>query len=613
MPTTQLTALQLFTPAPSGVGPYGTGGGATVGAVPQNPGTGTWLGSMLYIATTVQLPTTAWQPGGPERTILATEAVCFALSDAVISQMAQGGFLQPAATGTVTYTTPQGQTVTAPVTPDPSNPAQNPTGAPGYLDLLAANVYDVERLDASYAAGPLAIVKLSAGTLTYAGGAYHVGNVLSGATYANAANLSIPASASAGGGIAAITPGVTTTITTTGAHGLVVGASIYLQVPTSSGITGLAGVFAQVSAVTTTTFLVGVVTSGTYTSGGAVYTCTVATMIADLIGIGSNAGPGLVTTTITQNANVFASNLVGWSGANWESNPALAGRCVLSLAARSPDGPSQAYEYFALTAAQILAAETPPVALAAGPITQAAEFSTPGTGIVTTVVASASPVSSVLGQPVTPGAAGLAVTGVSLAALAVVTVAASLGLTSSAFTVTISGVLGPAVNGTFVATYVSSTSFSIPVNTSAGASYAGGGTVEGGDLGQVDAIIQQNCVPDNTTALTVSALALPIVVAATVLVPAAYVTAYQLAAVTQLGVQLASYGIGGATAGVTEVSWNDIVGALEDAGIPAPGQASYAHVQSLSLNGGGTGAGVAFVSNLYLALLATPSITVVGT
>jgi hypothetical protein len=113
--------------------------------------------------------------------------------------------------------------------------------------------------------------------------------------------------------------------------------------------------------------------------------------------------------------------------------------------------------------------------------------------------------------------------------------------------------------------------------------------------------------------LTVSALALPIAVVATVLVPAAYVAAYQLAAVTQLQVQIASYGIGGVTAGVTAVAWNDIVGALQEAGIPAPGQASYAHVQSLSLNGGGSGVGVPFPSNLYQAILANPLITVVGT
>ena len=68
---TQLTAAQLFQPAPSGVGPYGN--------VPAVPSEDTWLGVMLTIATTVQLPTTSWQPGAPERTILAMAKVLMTL------------------------------------------------------------------------------------------------------------------------------------------------------------------------------------------------------------------------------------------------------------------------------------------------------------------------------------------------------------------------------------------------------------------------------------------------------------------------------------------------------------------------------------------------------
>ena len=88
-----LTVIQLFVPASSGVGAFG--------AVPTVPAQGTWLSIELQIAQTITLPTTSWQVGDPERTIFATEAVCFSLSDANISQMAQGGFLQSAASGTV--------------------------------------------------------------------------------------------------------------------------------------------------------------------------------------------------------------------------------------------------------------------------------------------------------------------------------------------------------------------------------------------------------------------------------------------------------------------------------------------------------------------------------
>jgi hypothetical protein len=616
------TVTQLFQNAPSGVGPYGFVGGALVGQVPQTPGAGTWFATMLQIAASVQLPTTSWQPGDPERTILATEAVCFALSDANISLMAQGGFLQSASSGTVLYTAPDGTQVLLPVTPDPSNAAGNPTGAPGYLDLLASNVYDVTRLQATPATGPLAIVKLSAGTLTYGVNAYHVGG-LGGATYANkAGGISIPSSAVAGTGgvITGVTVGATTILTTQSAHGLTVGQSVYVVLPSTTGVVlaggGIngPGVFALVTAVTTLTFSIAVASSGTYSSGGTVYLCTVAAMTADVIGTGSNAGPGTVVTAITQNANVFVSNVVGWFGSNFESNVALQGRTVLSLAARSPNGPSQAYVYFAETAFQLLAAATPPYNLMNGPV-RATEFSTPATGVVNLVVGSATPASTTLGQPVTPGVSQLPITGVSNANPCVVTCAGPTALApAGTMTVTISGVLGVAgVNGSFLATYDGSAdAFSIPVDTTAAGTYTGGGSVEGGDLGQIDRLIQQNVVPDNTVAITSSALALPIQVTATVVVPSALVTAYQLAAVTQLGVQINSYAIGG-NAPNFAVAYNDIVGALEEAGVQALGQASYVRqVQSLSLNSLAAGVGVPFPSAFYEAVLATPTITVVG-
>ncbi len=628
-----LTVTQLFTPAPSGVGPYGFVGGAVVGQVPQVPGSGSWLSVMLQIAATVQLPTTSWQPGDPERTILATEAVCFSLSDACISQMAQGGFLQSAASGTVLYTAVDGTQVVIPVTPDPSNAAQNPTGAPGYLDLLAENVYDVTRLQATYVTGPLAIVKLSAGTLTYGVGAYHVGG-LGGATYHNADPLSVPSSAIAGTGgvVTAVTVGSTSTILTTqSAHGLTPGQSVYVLIPlalgvlpSSSGVSlagaGLSGpgVFALVTGATTTTFSIAVGSSGTYSSGGTAYLCTVASMSADVAGIGSNAGPGTVTTAITQNAQTFVSNIVGWSGSNYESNVALAGRCQLSLAARSPNGPSGAYVFFAETAFQLLAEATPAYNLTNGPV-RATEFSTPTTGVVNLVVGSATPASTTLGANVTPGVAQLAVTGVTDANPCVVTCAGPTGLApAESMTVTISGVLGVTgvgvggVNGTFIATYDSANSFSIPIDTTTASAYGGGGSVEGGDLGQIDRLIQQNVVPDNTTAITSSALALPIQVTATVVVPSAFVATYQIAAIQQLQTQMAAYDFGGNFPNFA-VAYDDIVGALEEAGVVVLGQASYVRqIQSLSLNSLATDVGVPFPSPFYEAILVNPLITVVG-
>lgn len=601
---TQLTTSELFEPAPSGVGPFGN--------VPLNPPTGTWLGRMLAVATTVQLPTTSWQSGAPERTIFAVESVLFSLSDANISIFAQGGFLQPAASGTVTYVAIDGTTVTIPVTPDPSNAAQNPTGAPGLLDELAENVYATTRLGASFAAGPLAIAKTTAGSVgPFAPGAYHVASIL-GKTYANQASLTIPASSS----FVILFVGASasnTIITTTAPHGFAAGDTVYLKIPTTSGIVGLDGVFALVTSASSVTFQVSLGSSGIYGTGGLVYGTTIANMQADVSGTGSSAGPGQVTQAVTQFVGVFVSNVIGWAGANPESNASLASRCTLSLAARSPNGPSQAYVYFAESAALLLAEQDPPYVLTNGPV-QATSFSTPQTGVVNTVVASTSPLATVLGAAVTPGVSQLAVSAISNTSPAVLTCVAPTSLEpGQSMTVTITGALGIAgVNGTFTGTYVTADSFSIPVDTTAAGTYTGGASVEGGDLGQIDRLIQANVVPDNTTAITTSAVALPIVVNATVIVPQALKAAYELRVIAQLEAQMSSYEIGGNAPGFA-VAYDDIVGALEEAGVQVLGQASLVRqIQSLSLNGLGVGVGVSFPSPFYQAILVSPVISVVG-
>lgn len=607
--TTPLSVSDLFTPAPSGVGPFGN--------VPMVPASDTWLAKMLDVATTVQLPTTSWQPGAPERTIFAVEAVLFAQSDVNISLMAQGGFLRSAANGSVTFTTTDGTNVTVPVTPDPSNAAQNPTAEPGWLDALAENVYNTFRLAASFAAGPLAIAKTTAGSAgPYLPGTYHVASIF-GPTYANTASLTIPSSiiAGSGGVITSMNPGPSSTIIfTAAAHGLAAGDSVYVVIPASSGISGLAGTFALVTAATAGAFQISVGSSGTYTgSGGTVYKATVASMRADVAGNGSSAGPGQVTTAVTQNVGVFVSNITGWAGANPESNNSLVDRCLLSLASRSPNGPSQAYVYFAESAAQLLAEATPPYILTNGPV-KATAFSTPGTGVVNVVLASLSPLSSVLGANVTPGCSQLRISAISLTNPAVITCVGPTSLSpGQSMTVTISGVLGTAgINGTWTGTYTAANAFSIPVDASAASAYTGGGSVEGGDLGQINILLQENVEPDNTTARTGSAIALPIVVVATVIVPQAYVASYTIAVAAQLQAQIASYDIGG-SAPDFEVSYDDITGALNEAGVQVLGQASVVRqIQSLSINGGGVGDGVPFPTPFSQAILVTPTISVVG-
>jgi hypothetical protein len=163
---------------------------------------------------------------------------------------------------------------------------------------------------------------------------------------------------------------------------------------------------------------------------------------------------------------------------------------------------------------------------------------------------------------------------------------------------------------------VGANSFSIPVDSTSGGTYTGGGSVEGGDLGQIDALIQANVVPDNTAALTVSATAFPITIVASVVVPQAMVATYSAAYTAQLQAQIASYALGG-NAPTYAVAYDDIVGALEEAGVLVLGQASYVRsVQSLTVSGNAqtlTGVGsIAFPSSTSQAVLASVTVAVLG-
>jgi hypothetical protein len=602
MTATPLTIDELFTPAPAGIGT-------------DVPPSGSWMATQLLIAARVQLPTTAWIEGQPELTIMEIQSAMFAQQDGFVSLMAQGGFLKFAASGTVTFMMTDGATVTVPVTPDPSNASENPTAAPGWLDALGQSMFNEARFQASFAAGELAIVNT---TVTargpYSVGTYHVANTRTQATYKNTAVLSIPSSiiAANGGVLTAVVPGSVTTLTTQAAHGLALNDTVFLN--GVGGVTGINGVFAQVTAVpSSTSFTISVPTSGSFTSGGLAYLCTVATFEADVIGIPSNAAPGDVTTTVTQLNGVAVSNLVSWSAANYESNVDYANRCLLKLSSLSPTGPSDSFEYWALKAQEVLAAQTPPVMLTNGPIVAAKAFGNPQTGIVQLVVASASPQSTVLGDPITPGCVNLDVTDASNAAPIVITTLSAHGLLTGNVA-SIEGVLGNiAANGTWTITRISGTTFSLD-GSSGIAAYTGGGQVDGGDLGQVDQVVQARAVGDSTTAFTSSALALPISVSAVVVVPKANLANYRAAILPTLVQFFKTLPIGGnippgGTGGT--VPYSAIEGALDGIGIQVAGGTSYVRQISNLLVNGGT-VDVDFPSPFYEAILGTISVSVVG-
>jgi len=127
---------------------------------------------------------------------LSTQSVALSIQDAVASLRNQGGFLDFAATGTVTYTAVvQGglQQVTVPVTPDPSTDPTITTA--GLLDVLADSEFNVQRIPATAATGTVNLVNSSPSNYgPFSAGTFHVANPTSKQTYSNQSTLTISAS-----------------------------------------------------------------------------------------------------------------------------------------------------------------------------------------------------------------------------------------------------------------------------------------------------------------------------------------------------------------------------------------------------------------------------------
>jgi hypothetical protein len=590
-----LTLEQLFTPVPSGVNSSGT-----------EPAEGTWLALILSYARTLGLVTDSWQSGDPIRTLLAIVAESAAGSDVPISVRAQGQFLDYAASGTVSYIDANGATVTVPVSPDPADPAQNPDGELTLLDLLGQNQYSVTRPVATYATGVLAVVNTSASTYgPYASGTYHVRASGSGSTYANRDSLTIAPSlvAGAAGTVTGVATGTTTTVTTSAAHGLIAGDPVYVS--GTLGVTGLNAQFALVTATpTATTFTVGLATTGTWTSGGKVYVPTLATFVADLAGASGAAAVRTINAITTTNLGTACANLVAFGARDAMGNAAYAALCRLSLGARSPAGASQAYEYFALTADDWLAERG--VSLAHGPITSALVAGNSVTGDVVVTVSSASPASTVLGDAVTPGCVGVAVTNATNATPIVISLSATHNLVTGDYA-TIVGVEGNvAANGTWQVTVLSSTSVSLQGSVGNGAPTLATGSFTGGDLGQVYLAVDTQANPAGTSLVVESATAFPVTVLASVDVPSAYADGFSARAIAAVQAYIESLPVGGNDGTIPYLS---VSGAIAAAGVQVVGGASYVReITSLTVNG--TAGDVAYPAATSVALVASINVAV---
>lgn len=619
------TLGDLLTPAPPGI---------TTQNPSATPASGSWLATLLSDAAALGLPTTAWQSGDPILTNIQILAVELSKLDGGVSLQVQGGFLDYAANGTVTLTDLDGSTATVPVSPDPSIPGQNPTGAPTFLDLLAHSVYNVSRLPATAASNPLYVVNTTASGLgTFVPGTFHVENVLTQATYTNQASFTLSPSAIIGTSISGYTTGSTVVISTSAAHGLTTGAVVYVSSQNGFNFGGSTvwNGFASVTVLSSTSFsLNGVTGAGTIT--GLVYSPQQVVFAADLVGPAGNAAVAAISQLVTAAPGAAVGNLQTFAGSPWQSNAALASYCRAKLATLSPNGAPGAFAFYAFAAYLILTGGTlpgsPPAVLqavsnylsAAGlpPLINPlpAAYSMTGGAVtrvkVSTNLATGSPTVTVANSNgAVPGCINNAVSGATAASPIVITSTAH-GCSTGDYVQTngIQGVTG--ANGVFQCTVVDANHLSLNGSTGTGAYVASTGQLSGGALYAVNAVLAAYCTPLGVTVVTQAANNVNVTIAATIYVPKAYVSQYQNAINNTVIAYIGAFPIGGIN---VDNQLNILpIGAIEGILFASGQQNGQFYVQSifgLTLNGS--------ANDLVLGATGVPTnpnlsgITIVGT
>lgn len=475
-----LTISDLFTPAPSGVNT-----GSPNAPVPA----GSWLATLLYIGTTVGLPTTQWQAGGITRSQLAMLATGLATSDQIVSVMAQGGFLDWAAAVTIDPSTLTGAALAA--------------WQPGWLDKLAATDFNAPRELATFAIGNITFINSGSSSIgPFAPGTFHISNPTTGATYHNVNSLTIPVG------------------TTTGQE-----------------------------------------------------------FEADLAGQGSSSGANTITSLVTTLVKVTLTNPTAFIGSPAESNAALVARCRLKQGSLSPNGPEFAYEYFALTALQVIQAINSAVTLRGGPVTRTIAQSNTATGSVDVLIANAT--------GATDGVVSVPVVSASNASPIVLGVQGDItGDFTDGDWIFVAGVEGNAGANGFhqVASHtvsVGNTLLTLEATSAGTGAYTTGGTAGVGDLGLVDYVLHANVVPLAVSENTSWAGETSITVAVTAYVPASQASTAASTIQTAIASFFANVPIGGFTTGVPTPNTLPINGLEVAIGVAAP----YIQDLAVTLNG----------------------------
>jgi hypothetical protein len=323
---------------------------------------------------------------------------------------------------------------------------------------------------------------------------------------------------------------------------------------------------------------------------------TTAAFQADVAGSASTAAPGTITTIVTSLVGVTVTNAASFIGTDAQSNASLVLACRNKQGSLSPNGPKSAYYYFALQASTILGALTPPVALQ-HPINRALVQANTSTGVVTTTIANAA--------GTTDGAVSLVVSGATNASPIVVTVPSTTGVIAGDW-VLVQGVQGnTSANGYWIAGTVTGTTIALTGSAGNG-TYLSGGTVEGGDLGLVDSVIQANVVPLGRTAVTQWATSLAVTVVVTVYVPAAQGSAVVATVQNAVASYIGNVPIGGFVTGVVTPNTIPNAGLCAACAIAAP------YIQDISATMNGSGVDLALTA-LQVPTLVLPVSVVVRT
>lgn len=306
-------------------------------------------------------------------------------------------------------------------------------------------------------------------------------------------------------------------------------------------------------------------TGPTFTNSGTVSIAssgnTTIAIVADAAfpGPAGNVAAGLTMVMVTPLVGVtvqaLAANIVGTAQ---ETNAAALLRGQNKLQAIAPTGAAGAYQYVAtsLPLLSSLANGTPtaaaPYAVAAA-ITRAQATLNVGAGVVNVYVANAAGGA--------PGCAQNPITAVTNVNAPKITTANPHGLASGQFAIVrgVAGAVGVNNNVTsnpaWPVTVVDAFNFTVPLGSLPGV-YAGGGTVDGGDLGMVDAALQAQVVPLGQIALVLPATNAPVNLVGTVYIGAqAGLTSAQAIANITSAVQnwLATLPIGGVNAEYTGI------------------------------------------------------------